>query len=135
MFLTLLTKEEKYRFLDLIMKIVSVSGEPSEIDLQVVDRLRKEMGEDVNKYKQEHYPVQELIAYFSSKNKSTKNLIFLNLVAASLYDEWYSVEEHFLIEEVQEAFGIDQKKKNELMKLVYAERDLREKTKRAIQEA
>ena len=62
-------------------------------------------------------------------------MIFLNLVAASLYDEWYSVEEHFLIEEVQEAFGIDQKKKNELMKLVYAERDLREKTKRAIQEA
>ena len=62
------------------------------------------------------------------------NLVFYNLVSASLNDDWYSVEEHFLIETIQEKFQITDKKKYELMKQVYAERDLREKIKRIIQE-
>ena len=58
----------------------------------------------------------------------------MNLVATSLNDDYYSVEEHLFLEKIQQAFGISEKKKNELMKLVYSERDLREKVKRVISE-
>jgi len=134
MFLSLLSKEEKFHFIGLLTKVVSIDGEVNEIELQVVNRLKFEMGEDVLKYKKSNKTLEELIEYFMEKNKATKNLVFMNLVNASLYDDWYNVEEHFLIEEIQKAFKISAKKKSELMKIVYAERDLREKAKRVISE-
>lgn len=134
MFLSLLSKEEKFYFIDLLTKVVSVDGEANEIETQVIDRLKYEMGDDVLKYKKSNKSLEVLIEYFSEKTKATKNLVFMNLVNASLYDEWYNVEEHFLIEEIQKAFKLSAKKKSELMKIVYAERDLREKAKRIISE-
>ncbi|HHU56440.1 MAG TPA: DUF2207 domain-containing protein [Acholeplasmataceae bacterium] len=134
MFLSLLSKEEKHYFIDLLTKVVAVDGEANEIEMQVINRLKYEMGEDVLKYKRSNLTLEELIKYFSKKSKATRNLVFMNLISASLYDEWYSVEEHFLIEEIQNAFELSNKKKSELMKIVYAERDLRERAKRIISE-
>jgi len=134
MYLSLLSKEEKFYFIDLLTKVVSVDGEASEIETQVINRLKYEMGEDALKYRKSNHNIEKLIEYFSEKTKATKNLVFMNLVSASLYDEFYSVEEHFLIEEIQKAFGITERKKTDLMKIVYAERDLREKAKRTISE-
>lgn len=134
MFLSLLNKEEKHYFIDLLTKVVSVDGEANETELQVVNRLKYEMGEDALRYRKSNHNREKLIEYFAEKPKATKNLVFMNLVSASLYDEWYSVEEHFLLEGIQQAFGISDKKKTELMKVVYAERDLREKAKRIISE-
>lgn len=134
MFLSLLSKEEKFYFIDLLQKLMFVDGEASELELQIINRFRHEMGDDVLKYKQSNLSLEKLIEYFAVKSKATRNLVLLNLIAASLYDEWYSVEEHFLIEEIQKAFDISDKKKQELMKIVYAERDLREKAKRILVE-
>lgn len=134
MLLSLLSKEEKYYFIDLITKLVSVDGAANETEMQVINRLKYEMGEEAMKYRKSNLPIEKLIEYFSQKTKSIKNLVFMNLVSASLYDDWYSVEEHFLIEEIQTAFSISDKKKLELMKVVYAERDLRERAKRIISE-
>ena len=47
----------------------------------------------------------------------------MNLISASLRDEWYNVETHTFIDEVQKAFKISDKKRIELMKVVYAERE------------
>ncbi|MDD4212068.1 MAG: hypothetical protein PHY42_01570 [Bacilli bacterium] len=134
MFLSLLSREEKFHFLDLISKLVSVDGEPSDTDLQVINRLKYEMGDDGQRYRKGNFNLKKLIEYFSKKSKATKNLVFMNLVSVSLYDEFYSVEEHFLIEEIQKAFELTDKKKADLMKIVYAERDLREKAKRILSE-
>lgn len=134
MFLSLLSKEEKFNFIDLLTKVVAVDGEASEIELQVINRLKHEMGEDVSRYRKGQNSIEKLIEYFAQKPKATRNLIFMNLVSASLYDELYSVEEHFLLEGIQQAFALTDKKKSELMKIVYAERDLRERAKRIISE-
>ena len=79
-------------------------------------------------------PLEKLIEYFSGKSKVTKNLVFYNLIASSLNDEFYSVEEHIVMEKIQEGLEISTKKKNELMRAVYTERDIREKVKRVITE-
>lgn len=134
MFLSLLTKEEKHYFIDLLVKVVNVDGDPTETEMQIINRLKYEMGEDAIRYRKSNWSLEKLIDYFANKPKATRNLVFMNLVSTSLYDEFYSVEEHFLIEQIQNAFEITNKKKSELMKIVYAERDLREKAKRTIAE-
>lgn len=134
MFLSLLSKEEKFYFIDLLVKVVNVDGDPTETEMQIINRLKYEMGEDVHRYRKSSMTLEKLIEYFANKPKATKNLVFMNLVSTSLYDEFYSVEEHLLIEQIQNSFEINNKKKSELMKIVYAERDLREKAKRTISE-
>ncbi len=134
MFLSLLSKEEKFHFIDLLSYVVGIDGAASETETQIINRLKYEMGEDVLRYRKSSYSLEKLIEYFSQKPKATKNLVFMNLVSTSLYDEFYSVEEHLLIEEIQNSFEISAKKKADLMKIVYAERDLREKAKRTIAE-
>lgn len=134
MLLSLLSKEEKIYFVDLLIKLISVDGEATEKEKSIIKKYKAEMGEDLAKYHKSNTSKEKLIEYFANKATTTRNLVFYNLVSASLNDDWYSAEEHFLIEAIQEQFKISDKKKYELMKQVYAERDLREKIKRIIQE-
>jgi hypothetical protein len=134
MLLSLLSKEEKMYFLDLLNELISVDGAPSDTELNIKNRLKYEMGDEILKYKKSSLSREKLIEYFAKKSYPTKNLVYLNLVAASLNDDWYSVEEHLLLEKIQEEFQIPEKKRTELFKLVYSERDLREKVKRVISE-
>ena len=134
MLLSLLTREEKKYFIDLLNRVVLVDGKATETEQKIFNRLKYELGESFNSYKLSTLSIDKLINYFAKKNDSTKRLVYMNVVALTLNDELYSVEEHLLIEKIQEAFGINEKKKKELMKLVYAERDLRENAKRLISE-
>lgn len=134
MYLSLLSREEKFYFIDLVMKVVRVDGEMTELEQQIINKLKYEMGEDAWKYRRSSLTIDKLVDYFSKKNPTIKNLVYLNLVSVSLYDEFYSVEEHFLLEDIRNRLEIPDKKKTELMKIVYSERDLREKAKRVITE-
>lgn len=134
MLLSLLSKEEKMYFLDLVNIFISIDGTPTEKELGIKNKLKYEMGDEILKYKKSSLTKEKLIEYFANKSYPTRNLVYLNLVSASLNDDWYSVEEHLLLKEVQDALQISEKKRNELFKLVYSERDLREKVKRIISE-
>lgn len=135
MLLSLLSKEDKINFLDLLRQFIMVDGQPSEIEKQVQKKFAYEMGDDVIKrFTISKTDKKKLIDVFASKPQATKNIVYLNLFAASLEDEWYSVEEHFLLDQIQSAFNISNKKKVELMKIVYADRDLRERAKRIVSE-
>ena len=90
------------------------------------------MGEEVIKYRSSNVDSKKLIDYFAKRTSQIQNIVYLNLFAATLEDEWYSVEQHVMLDEIVQAFGITQKKRIELMKVVYANRDLREKAKRII---
>lgn len=134
MLLSLLSKEEKNLFIDLAIELVSVDGKPTETELAIIKKFKKELGEDVAKYKKSNMTKEKLVEYFVKRPYPTKNLVYMNLVATSLNDDYYSVEEHLFLEKIQQSFEISEKKKNELMKLVYSERDLRERVKRVISE-
>ena len=134
MLLNLLSKEEKHKFIDLLVKVINSDGPTSETEKKIVEMVKYEMGEDATKYRNSDAPLDKLIEYFASKSKTTKNLVFYNLISASLSDEFYSVEEHMILEEVQTGLDISSKKNAEFMKAVYAERDIRERIKRIITE-
>jgi len=133
-FLNLLSREEKHYFIDLLIEVIAAGGETNETELQIIKLYKNEMGEDAQRYRKSSHSLEKLIEYFAAKPKAVKNLVFMNVVRASLFDEFYSAEEHFVIEQIQEKFGITNKKKTDIMKVVYAERDLRERAKRVIAE-
>lgn len=132
MLLDMLSKEEKYYFLDLLNKVNSVDGELNDFEKRVINRFKSEMGDDISRYRKSNLTSDKLIEYFSSRSKQVKNIVYYNILWASLSDEFYSVEEHLLLDQIVHAFGITNKKRIELQKAVYADRDLREKIKRIV---
>lgn len=132
MLLNLLEREEKFYFLHLLRKLVLVDGETNDFEKQIVKKLKYEMGDDVLKYRASHKTLEQLLKYFEDKPQAIKNVIFMNLYSASLEDEWYNVAQHLLLDNIQKSLNVTKDKKIKLLKLVYDERDLKERAKRVI---
>lgn len=56
----------------------------------------------------------------------------MNLVIISMEDDLYNTSEMLFLEKIQKKFNINAEKRRELISIVYAERDLREKANRII---
>lgn len=134
MLLSLLTKDEKIYFIELVRKMILIDGEVSDVEKEIVKKMRLELGNDIEKAKKLNLSFEKLVDFFVEKAKTTKKIVFLNLISASLQDEWYNVETHMMLQEIQQKFEIQNNEKKELIKIVYAERDLREKAKRIVNE-
>jgi hypothetical protein len=98
MLLSLLTRKEKLKFLDLVMHMVSVDGEPTAIEQRLLNIMLAEVGDGI----------------------------------VTMIDDFYNTAEHFFLEDIRKEFGITDFKKKQLMRLVYNERDLRERAKRVV---
>lgn len=75
---------------------------------------------------------EKTILFFENTPIAVRNITFLNLSKLPLFDDLYNTKQHFFLEEIRIRFGITEAKKKQLMRLVYDERDLIEKTKRAV---
>lgn len=134
MLLSLLSRKEKLKFLDLAMHMVSVDGEPSELEKRLLNMMLAEVGEGI--ISEYHFSLsknlKETISFFDKSSKTVKNIVYLNLLKVTMSDDFYNTLEHFFMEDVRAKFAIDDTKKNQLMRLVYTERDLRERAKRVV---
>jgi hypothetical protein len=131
--LSLLKGEEKGYFLDLLLKIIAFDGNISDVEQSnIINSIKNQLGDFG--YVPSELTFDQLLDFFKDKSKVIRNVVFLNVFYVSLTDEWYSAEEHFMIEQVQDRLSISDKKSLELKRLVYAERDLREKVKRVVSE-
>ena len=61
MLLSLLSKEEKSHFLDLLNELISADGKPTETELSIKNRLKYEMGDEILKYKKSNLSKEKLI--------------------------------------------------------------------------
>ena len=75
---------------------------------------------------------ENTINFFLGSNQVVKNVVYLNLVWISMEDDLYNTSELLFLEKIQKAFEISAEKRRELISIVYAERDLREKAMRII---
>lgn len=75
---------------------------------------------------------ENTIKFFSDCNQVVKNVVYLNLVIISMEDDLYNTSELLFLEKIQKALKISSEKRRELISVVYAERDLREKTIRIL---
>ena len=136
MFLGLLNRKEKLKFLDLAIYMIDVDGEPTLVEKRLLETIKAELGKEiVDEYTfTRSDDVDMTIQFFKDSNKVVRNIIFLNLSKIMLVDDFYNTSEHILLEKIQKAFGITSEKRRELIKLVYEEKDLREKAKRALED-
>ena len=136
MFLGLLNRKEKLKFLDLAIYMIDVDGEPTLVEKRLLETIKAELGKEiVDEYTfTRSDDVDVTIQFFKDSNKVVRNIIFLNLSKIMLVDDFYNTSEHILLEKIQKAFQISPEKRRELIKLVYEEKDLREKVKRALED-
>ena len=134
MFLSLLTKKEKLKFLDLAVYMIDIDGKPTEVEKKLISRIYGEIGREiVEEYTfSKSDSIDDTIDYFKDTNQAVKNIVFLNLVSISMEDDLYNTLEHLFLERIEKELGITTEKRKDLMQIVYDERDVREKAMRVI---
>lgn len=133
MFLSLLNKKEKLKFLDLAIYMVDIDGEPNETEKRVLNKMMAEIDEVKDEYTFDLTDsIENTVNFFKDCNKVVKNVVYLNLVKISMEDDLYNTSELLFLEKIQKKFAINAEKRRELISIVYAERDLREKANRII---
>lgn len=134
MFLSLLTKKEKLKFLDLAVYMIDIDGKPTEVEKKLISRIYGEIGREiVEEYTfSKSDSIDDTIDYFKDVNQAVKNIVFLNLVSISMEDDLYNTLEHLFLERIEKELGITAEKRKDLMQIVYDERDVREKAMRVI---
>ena len=133
MFLSLLNRKEMLKFLDLAIYMVDIDGEPTDVEKRVLTRMIAELDQVKDEYSFRLTDTTEnTINFFLSANQVVKNVVYLNLVWISMEDDLYNTSELLFLEKIQRAFEISAEKRRELISIVYAERELREKAMRII---
>ena len=134
MFLSLLTKKEKLKFLDLAVYMIDIDGKPTEVEKKLISRIYGEIGREiVEEYTfSKSDSIDDTIDYFKDANQAVKNIVFLNLVSISMEDDLYNTLEHLFLERIEKELGITAEKRKDLMQIVYDDRDVREKAMRVI---
>ena len=133
MFLSLLNKKEMLKFLDLAIYMVDIDGEATDVEKKVLTKMIAELDQVKDEYSFRLTDTTEnTINFFLGANQVVKNVVYLNLVWISMEDDLYNTSELLFLEKIQKAFEISAEKRRELISIVYAERDLREKAMRII---
>lgn len=133
MFLSLLNKKEMLKFLDLAIYMVDIDGEPTQYEKRILAKMIAELDQVKEEYSfRLTDSVENTINFFTNCNKVVKNVVYLNLVIISMEDDLYNTSELLFLEKIQKKLGITAEKRRELISIVYAERDIREKATRII---
>ena len=133
MFLSLLNRKEMLKFLDLAIYMVDIDGEPTEVETKVLKKMINEVDAVKDEYSfRRTDTIENTIKYFMETNSVVKNIVYLNLVVISMEDDLYNTSELLFLEQIQKKFEISADKRRELISLVYADRDLKEKGIRII---
>ena len=133
MLLSLLNKKEMLKFLDLAIYMVDIDGEPTDVEKRVLTKMIAELDAVKDEYSfRLTDTVENTIQFFVNCNQVVKHVVYLNLVIISMEDDLYNTSELLFLEDIQKKFEISAEKRRELISIVYAERDIREKAIRII---
>ena len=133
MFLSLLSKKEMLKFMDLAIYMVDIDGEPTDVERRLLHKLLAELEPVKDEYTFRLTDTAEnTVKFFKQSNPVVKNVVYLNLVMISMQDDLYNTSELLFLEKIQKELEISAEKRRELISVVYAERDLREKAIRII---
>jgi len=133
MFVSLLNRKEKLKFLDLAKYMIDIDGAPTDTEKKLLKTIFAEVNDISEEYTfTKSASKEETIEFFKNSTQPVKNIIFLNLITITLNDEFYNTSEFNFLAQIQDAFGISEQKRHEIMGIIYEERDLQEAAKRVI---
>ena len=135
MFLSYLNRKEKLKFLDLAVYMVDIDGEPTVVEKRILNKMLAEVEDVREEYTfQKTASIDDTINFFVECNSVVKNIVYLNLVTISMEDDLYNTSELLFLEGLQNKFEITAEKRRDLISIVYAERDLRERASRIVKD-
>ncbi len=135
MFLSYLSRKEKLKFLDLAIYMVDIDGEPTLVEKRILTKMLAEVDDVRSEYTfQKTESIEDTIDFFVNANQVVKNVVYLNLVKISMEDDLYNTSELLFLEDIQQKFSITAEKRRDLISIVYAERDLRERASRIVKD-
>lgn len=135
MFLSYLSRKEKLKFLDLAIYMVDIDGEPNLVEKRILTKMLAEVEDVREEYTfQKTETIENTIDFFVQSNQVVKNVVYLNLVTISMEDDLYNTSELLFLEGLQAKFNISAEKRRDLISIVYAERDLRERAARIVKD-
>jgi len=121
MLLQELNRKEKLKFLDLALHMIVADGPINDIEKKLLDTFIAEIGDDIT----DEYSftlssdLDITLQYLSEKPIKIRNIIFLNLLHLTLFEDFYTISEHFLLENIQRQIGVSDDTKKKLMRLIY----------------
>ncbi|MCR4611946.1 MAG: TerB family tellurite resistance protein [Lachnospiraceae bacterium] len=117
MYLKDLMQGEKYAFYSIVKHFVSVDGEYSDDEKNLVNGFLDEMQlkeEQINEIAPD-----DAIDMLTFSTYSTRKKIFIELIGVSLCDEVLHIEEKNYLDKIATAFQISDEEKEELIKVVH----------------
>ena len=106
MFLSVLSNDEKVKFLNLLNNAANVDGDFSEVEQKQIDAYINEMGLSPEQVKFDPLSTEELLAYFSEKSSQIKKCVFVELLALVFVDGKYTEIEKNLLKQTQIQFSL-----------------------------
>lgn len=120
MFLQVMNKEEKEKFLELVYKVANIDGEFAEEEQEIIDSYKAELGIPVIP---ESSDIEGLLKYFSDKASEIKKIVLFEIIGLINADDKIDVNEKMVLEKMQDVFGL---KKEMVDKIQDAARRLQE---------
>ena len=106
MFLSLLSKKEMLKFVDLAIYMVDIDGEPTAVEKRVLTKMMAEVDSIKDEYTFRFTDtIENTITFFLETNQVVKNIVYLNLVTISMEDDLYNTSELMFLQNLQETLN------------------------------
>jgi uncharacterized tellurite resistance protein B-like protein len=127
MLLSTLNRKEKLKFLDLALHMVYIDGKPSDLETRLLNMMLAEVGDNIvaEYFFKLSDTLEETILFFDVLDLKTRKIVYYNLLKIALNEAFYNTTEHEFLEMIRTRFHIHENQKNQIIKAVYKEKDLR----------
>ena len=105
MFVQVMEKEEREKFLELIYKIANIDGDYAEEEEELIDSYKTEL--ELSDIKDTD-TIEEIIDYFSSKSESIRKIVLFEVYGMINADGKIDISEEKIFNLSQEKFGISE---------------------------
>jgi len=104
MFLQVMDKEEKEKFLELVYKVANADGEYAEEEKEIVNSYMKELSIDTIK---DTLDIESLLLYFSTKAETLKRIVAFEIFGLIQSDEIIDGSEEQVLASMAKAFNFE----------------------------
>lgn len=125
MFLSVLDKEGKTKFLEFAYAVANIDRDYAEEEQQLINSYQIETG--ILELPAMTNSIDELITYFAAQNTSVKKIVFFEIYGMLLTDNRITSEEKELFTEIESKFGIPSETLDAIKDLIKELQDLYDK--------
>lgn len=111
MFLQVMNKEEKTKFLEFVYKLANVDGDFAEEEQEILNSYKSELG--LNEIS-DTSDIDGLIAYFSTTENTIKKIVLFETIGLIQADDKIKKEEELVLNKITSSFALSNEEVNKI---------------------